>query len=70
MDWAEAEEQRELAAMKAAEEAKKAKVVPEDPMEDPDNQEWVKKQLEKEMEEAKKLYGDDFGEDIEEDFGG
>jgi len=36
-----------------------------DPMSDPANKEWVEKQL----AEAKKLYGEDFGEDIDTDFG-
>lgn len=47
----------------------KPAIVPEDPMSDPANKEWVEQQLQRELEEAKKLYGDDFGEDIEADFG-
>lgn len=35
-----------------------------DPSKDADNIEWMEKQ----MEEAKAIYGDDFGEDISEDF--
>lgn len=35
-----------------------------DPVNDSDNIEWMEKQ----MEEAKAIYGDDFGQDISEDF--
>lgn len=35
-----------------------------DPTEDPENIEWMEKQ----MAEAKAIYGDDFGQDISEDF--
>lgn len=35
-----------------------------DPSQDADNVEWMEKQ----MEEAKAMYGDDFGKDISEDF--
>lgn len=39
--------------------------VPEpDPVKDEENIEWMEKQ----MEEAKAMYGDDFGNDISEDF--
>ena len=35
-----------------------------DPLKDPENIKWMEKQ----MEEAKAMYGDDFGQDISEDF--
>lgn len=66
MDWAEAEEKAELERLMAEEKAKKseesASVV--DPTSDPANREWMDKQI----QEAKEVYGDSFGEDIEDNF--
>ena len=58
--WANQMEAEELA------EAEAAKKSPEelDPLKDPENIEWMEKQL----EEARAIYGDDFGQDISEDF--
>ncbi len=53
LDWAEEEERKELAALKA--EAAK-----QDPTKDPANIEWMKKQL----AEAKAIHGEMFGEDL------
>jgi hypothetical protein len=60
LDWAEAEEKRELEAMKR--DAKEAKS--NDPTKDPENIAW----MEQKLKEAKSFYGEDFGEDIEESF--
>jgi len=65
LDWAEKEEKAELEQLKKMQEAKGAQ--PVDPMSDPANKAWVEKQL---LEEAKQQYGEDFGEDIDTDFGG
>lgn len=59
LDWAEAEEKKDLERMKAMMEAKA-----QDPMSDPANVEWVNKQL----EAARQEYGEDFGDDIDMDF--
>ena len=65
LDWAEQEEKAELEALKKKQE--NGGFTPQylDPLADPANKEWVDKQL----AEAKKLYGEDFGEDIDTDFG-
>jgi hypothetical protein len=60
LDWAEAEEQKELEEMKRAAEASSKS----DPTQDLANVKWMSEQL----EAMKKLYGDSFGEDIEEEF--
>lgn len=60
LDWAEAEEKRELEAMKA----EAGKVKKEDPTKDPDNIAWMEEQI----QQAKEKFGDSFGEDIEESF--
>ncbi len=57
MAWAEEEEKQEQAALEAKEK-------PLDPTQDPANIKWMEEQIEK----AKELYGDDFGEDITEVF--
>jgi hypothetical protein len=65
LDWAEQEEKRELeAAMKkeAAEESTKSQNV--DQTKDPENIAWMEEQL----KQAKQVYGDSFGEDINENF--
>lgn len=63
LDWAEQEELRELEELKQkqAEEAKKKKA---DPAEDPENQKWMEEQIQKEIKQGKKLFGEEFGEDI------
>lgn len=61
LDWAEEEERKELEALKKKQEEKKTEPVPESP----DNEKWMQEQIEKELAEGRKLYGDDFGEDIE-----
>lgn len=65
LDWAEKEEQAELEAMKKKQANGGFTEEYLDPLSDPANKEWVEKQL----AEAKKIYGDDFGEDIDTDFG-
>ena len=64
LDWAEQEELRELEELKRkqAEEAKKKEE--QDPAEDPENQKWMEEQIQKEIEAGRKLFGEDFGEDI------
>lgn len=61
LDWAEEEERKELAA-EAARNLKKD--APQDPTKDPENIAWMEKQL----AEAKQAFGEDFGEDIEDNF--
>lgn len=70
LDWAEQEERRELEALRKQQEeiAKKAEATSMDPTEDPDNKAWMEQVLEKDIAQAKKQFGDDFGEDIDEDF--
>lgn len=58
IDWAEQQEKLDLAAEAAKSEQ------PTDPTKDPDNIAWMEKQ----MEEAKQIYGESFGEDIDLDF--
>lgn len=58
LDWAEQEERRELEALKT--DAQKVK----DPTKDPNNVEWMEEQIRK----AQDVYGETFGEDIEESF--
>lgn len=63
LDWAEQEEKKELEALKA--QAAKEEAQPtQDPTKDPANIRWMEEQL----AEGKKLLGDDFGEDIQDDF--
>ena len=62
LDWAEQEEQRELANLKK--ELNTAEPKQEGFKPSKDDLDWVNKQL----DEAKKLHGESFGEDIEEDF--
>lgn len=56
LDWAEREEQKELEelAKKGADQHKA------DPTKDPENIKWMQDQL----EAQKKIFGDDFGEDV------
>lgn len=62
LDWAEQEEKRELEAemRKGAKDPK----MTEDPTKDPANVAWMEEQLQK----AKAVFGESFGEDINEDF--
>lgn len=61
LDWAEAEEKRELEQLKLQEQKKQPEPEQdEDPLVDDSNREWVEKQL----KQAKELYGQDFGEDL------
>lgn len=59
LDWAEQEEKKELEEMKRM--AEKASI---DPTKDPENVKWMNEQLEK----YKQVYGESFGEDIDETF--
>jgi hypothetical protein len=59
LDWAEEEERKELEGLKA--EGVKTSV---DAASDPKNVEWMKRKL----EEAKQIYGEEFGEDVKLDF--
>jgi len=72
LDWAEEEELKEIEALKKKqEEERKLQEAIEDKAIDPlddEDAKWMKDQVQKEIEEGKKLYGDDFGEDIEEEF--
>jgi len=58
LDWAEQEERRELEELKMRGEESL------DPTKDPDNVAW----MEEEMRKAQDMYGETFGEDIEESF--
>lgn len=58
LDWAEQEERKELEALKTQE------VKTADPTKDPDNIAWMEEQVRK----AQGIYGETFGEDIEESF--
>jgi hypothetical protein len=64
LDWAEEEERKELEALRKKQE-EQAKEKPENPAEDPENVKWMQEQVQKEIEQGKKLFGDDFGEDID-----
>lgn len=70
LDWAEAEERKELEAMRKQQDevAQKAEATSMSPAEDPENKAWMEEVIKKEIEEGKKLFGEDFGEDISEDF--
>jgi hypothetical protein len=58
LDWAEAEEKKEL------EEMRKAAEKVSDPTKDPENIKWMEQQL----EAARHIHGETFGEDIEVNF--
>lgn len=64
LDWAEAEEKRDLEreaqGLKGEDQSKPIS----DPTKDPDNIAWMEKQI----QEAKAQYGDDFGEDLDLNF--
>jgi hypothetical protein len=63
LDWAEAEEKRELEALKAKAAEEETKPT-QDPTKDPENVKWMEDQL----TQGKKIFGDSFGDDIEDDF--
>lgn len=63
LDWAEVEEKKELEAIRAK--AALKETPPPDPTKDPANVKWMEDQ----MAAAKKIHGDTFGEDIQDDFG-
>lgn len=63
LDWAEQEEKKELEALKA--QAAKEEAQPtQDPTKDPANVAWMEQQLKK----GKEIFGESFGEDIEDEF--
>jgi len=68
LDWAEAEEKKDIENLRLkAEKERATKEIEEefeDPMADPSNREWVEEQLRK----AKETHGEDFGEDLNLDF--
>ena len=64
LDWAEQEEKKELEKDGSLPEQPKKEEKSSDPAKDPDNIKWMQEQLEK----AKQMYGESFGEDIEESF--
>lgn len=61
LDWAEQEEKKEMEALRQA--ADKAAA---DPTKNPENIKWMNEQLERYKQE----YGESFGEDIDDTFGG
>lgn len=65
LDWAEQEEKRELEALKAQAGEAESKSE-QDPTKDPDNVKWMEQQI----QQGKELWGENFGEDIEETFDG
>jgi hypothetical protein len=64
-DWAEKMEREELEAEMRKSGAKSSEPIP-DPTKDPANVAWMEKQI----QEAKAIYGESFGEDIKDDFDG
>jgi hypothetical protein len=67
LDWAEQMEMQELKEMEAKASSVAGNTVkdePTDPTKDPDNVTWMEDQL----QQAKQLYGDSFGENISENF--
>lgn len=64
-DWAEKMEREEMEAEMRKSGTESSKPV-QDPTKDPANVAWMEKQI----EEAKQVYGETFGEDIEENFDG
>lgn len=63
LDWAEREEKKDLETLKAK--ATQASAPP-DPTKDPANVKWMEDQI----AAAKKIHGDTFGEDIDDNFEG
>ena len=66
LDWAEEEERKELAAETSRKFKESDKSQPSNPASDPTNIAWMEKQL----EDAKQVFGEDFGEDIDDNFEG
>lgn len=67
LDWAEKMEKEELAASKTGDSTsikKDADNAQKDPTKDPDNIKWMQEQI----EQAKAVYGNSFGEDIDVNF--
>jgi len=67
LDWAEKMEKEELEASKAGDSTsikKDADNAQKDPTKDPDNIKWMQEQI----EQAKAVYGNSFGEDIDVNF--
>ena len=64
LDWAEQEEKKELETLKSK--AAHQEVERTDPTKDPANVKWMEEQL----AAAKIIHGDDFGEDIDDNFEG
>lgn len=63
IDWAEQEEKRELEELKAKAAAEEEQPI-QDPTKDPDNVAWMEEQ----MKQGKEIFGESFGDDIEDDF--
>lgn len=63
LDWAEIEEKKELEALKSKAAAQEKKP-DQDPTKDPKNVAWMEEQL----QQGKKIFGESFGENIEEGF--
>ena len=66
VDWAERMEKEEREAELRAEADKNESKPVEDPTKDPENLKWMEEQIQK----AKEVFGEDFGEDIQENFDG
>lgn len=65
LDWAEQEEQKEIEEMQKTKKSDVSKPsTPESQVNDPANIAWMEEQ----MKEAKAMYGESFGEDIDENF--
>jgi hypothetical protein len=60
------EEEAEAARLKALEEKKEIKEEEPNPLDDPQNQQWMQEEIEK----NKLVFGEDFGEDVSLDFEG
>lgn len=69
LDWAEQEERREFGEYKESL-AKDKPSESKNPLPEVtrDDETWMAEQLQKELDDAKKLHGDSFGEDINEGF--
>jgi hypothetical protein len=64
LDWAEQEEKKELEAMMAEAAKQQSDSANQDPTKDPANIAWMEEQI----RQAKEIYGESFGEDIDETF--
>jgi len=65
LTWAEAEEKKELERLQKLKVDNVDKKTAEKIISDPDNQQWMKDQIDKELKTGKKIHGDDFGEDLD-----